>query len=208
MSETNLILLDLETTGLDPKNDLILEIAACSVTMTEKSFSHSEPIHFYIKHDIKKLFNHLNLVTAKMHVSNNLLNDILDKKINNDSSKMYDLDHYDCPLDRLISENKTYYLCGNSIYFDLLFLKYQKSSFANKLSYRVLDLTSYQLMKYTFIKYDKKESKHRALDDVLNSLEVLKEMYKDVKFIQVFKEIEKAKLINTVDNLNSKEEKK
>lgn len=185
--ETNLILIDIETTGLDPKNNLILEVAACNIKMTSEDLIYDKPIHFYVKNDIVNITKSLNEYTLKMHRDNNLLYEIFENERNNNFSNTFDLNDTNCPLYSLIEENKNYYLCGNSVHFDKSFLKYHMPNFENKFSHRILDLTSYLIMKYTFSPYEKKSSSHRALDDVLKSLDILKKMYIDIRHLEDLK---------------------
>ncbi len=173
--ETNLIVLDIETTGLDPCKDLILEIAACSVKLDKNNISIGRKIHFYIKNDINKIYEIINVNALEMHNSNNLLNDLEDP-IN--FSNTFAVDDINFPLYSLIDEGKSYYLCGNSIHFDKAFLKYHIPEFEKRLSYRILDLTSYLIMKSIFVPYEnKRKSNHRALDDLNKSIELLSEQH-------------------------------
>lgn len=66
-------------------------------------------------------------------------------------------------------------LAGNSVAQDRIFINKYFPRFADKLHYRLLDVTSWKIIfnqKYD-IRYDKKNS-HRALDDIHESIEELK----------------------------------
>ena len=67
-------------------------------------------------------------------------------------------------------------LAGNSIGQDRLFINKHMKDLAEKMHYRMLDVTSFKLVFNYFyqISYAKKTSAHRALDDIQESINELK----------------------------------
>lgn len=178
----NLLVLDLETTGLDPEKDLILEVSAIRVRLKNDDFEVGKKIHFYVKNEMGSIFKRMNDFVHNLHHKSGLINDICNPS---NKENTYHLLNPKCPLYSLFTakdlENPIY-ICGNSINFDKNFLKHHVPELESKLHYRVLDLTSFWLMKNIFSNYNNKgEAKHRAYDDVDYSLEVLKEFYRIIK---------------------------
>lgn len=73
-------------------------------------------------------------------------------------------------------------LAGNSIAQDKLFLEKYFKSISDQLHYRVLDVTSWKIIYNNLynLKYEKKNA-HRAVDDILESIEELKYYLKFIK---------------------------
>ena len=68
-------------------------------------------------------------------------------------------------------------LCGNSIGTDKVFIEREMPQFYEWLNYRVIDVSSIKILYNTWSGapvYQKRESSHRALDDIKDSIEELK----------------------------------
>lgn len=163
------LILDLETTGLEPTTDMILEVAyAVTEDLTKADEAH--------------IFSHLtwaDVATAAqmavpfvrgMHTTNGLWAALEDP----DTDKLVLEDIEDAIL-RVIqgvgqSFERPVHLVGNSIgSLDLPFIKAKMPLLAQRLHYRVLDLTSVNLLIQGIGGPDTKvvaESTHRAADDV------------------------------------------
>ncbi len=172
MTKTAKILwVDLEMTGLDPIDDSILEVAAIATDWD---------------------FNELDVMEGVVSIDN----DLLEKRIENNSS-FWNLN----PMARegLMSQNKhgkssqkvagdlikfieknfgektDVLLAGNSIHIDRQFIDKQWPSVAEKLHYRMLDVSAWKVVfDGKFKKKFAKPQDHRALGDIRGSIMELK----------------------------------
>lgn len=162
---TKLLWVDLEMTGLDAQEDVILEIA-CEVTD----------------------FNFKTLASYETRISQNreVVVDRMQKNIwwrdypgNRDEFLLKleqgkSLEQTEEELVAFVDQNfedEPAVLAGNSIHNDRNFIKYWLPAFDLKLHYRMLDVTSFKLLmqgKYG-IEFEKKEV-HRAFDDIQASI--------------------------------------
>ena len=172
MTKTAKILwVDLEMTGLDPVDDPILEVAAIATDWD---------------------FNEIDVMEGIVSIDN----DLLEKRIENNSSfwnmnplaregLMAQNEHGKPSLEvaedliKFIEKNfgdKTdVLLAGNSIHMDRQFIDKQWPSVAEKLHYRMLDVSAWKVVFDG--KYKKKFAKpqdHRALGDIRGSIMELK----------------------------------
>ncbi|CAM6001085.1 unnamed protein product [Sphagnum balticum] len=86
-------------------------------------------------------------------------------------------------LDKHFTPKERVIIAGNSIGQDRLFINKYFKKFADRLHYRMLDVSSFKVLFNNFyqISYTKKESKHRAVDDILESINELKKYLSFVK---------------------------
>jgi oligoribonuclease len=85
-------------------------------------------------------------------------------------------------------------LCGNSVGNDRRFIDYHMKAFASRLHYRLIDVSSFKEIfrdKYAFT--FEKANKHRAIDDILESIQELQAYLSCV-------DVEKIKLIKKTQN--------
>lgn len=162
---TKILWMDLEMTGLDPKKDVILEVA---VEITDFDFKTLATYETCIKQPKE-------LVVKRMQANNwwQSYPDNRDHFVNNlDSGKT--LMQAEQDLIALVEEHfgkEAAVLGGNSIHSDRLFIKQWMPSLDIKLHYRMLDVTSWKLFMQG--KYDidfKKPEAHRAFEDIQGSI--------------------------------------
>jgi oligoribonuclease len=169
--ESNLVWIDLEMTGLDIKKDIILEIA-CVITNNQLdilSISPSIAIN-YPKNDI------LNIITQwslEQHNKSGLLNDVFNSKYSLEDAESIILDF----IKEYTSPNEAP-LCGNSIWQDKIFINKYMPKIDNYLNYRIIDVSSIkEFIKRNYFNHVDtnfiKESQHRALSDILESIKEL-----------------------------------
>lgn len=162
---TKLLWMDLEMTGLDPKNDVILEVAA---EVTDFDFKTLANYEARIKQPKEKV--------AKRMQENIWWRDYpenRDEFINNlDSGKP--LADVEKELVALVEEHfgkEPAVLAGNSIYNDRMFLKQWMPRFDLKLHYRMLDVSAWKVfMQGRFGLEFRKPEVHRAFEDAQGSI--------------------------------------
>lgn len=165
---TKLLWIDLEMTGLDPKVDRILEVAAIATDFDFKELARYEAQVKHNKIELEELLN-----ANPFWVSRSKDKDIFLKGLGAKQSQQIETE-----LVTLIKQNfndESVVLAGNSIYFDRQFIKQYWPNVEKLLHYRMLDVSSYKILmqsKYG-VEYTKKEA-HRALGDIQESIAELK----------------------------------
>ncbi len=162
---TKLLWLDLEMTGLDPQQDVILEVAA---EVTDFSFKTLESYETRIKQDTQVVLDRMQK-NIWWHDYPANRDDFIAKL---DSGKS--LSEAEQDMIALVGRHfsgEPAVLAGNSIYNDRLFIKSWWPAFDLKLHYRMLDVSAWKVFmqgKHGVI-FEKKEV-HRAFDDIQASI--------------------------------------
>lgn len=156
--------LDMEMTGLDPEREAIIEVAAI---VTDHKFEELDSCHQVVKQHPDYL-EKMDKWNTKQH-----------KK-----SGLYELVHSGIPQDQMENillsladkhfKDEKIVLAGNSIYQDRLFIKKHLLKFEKRLHYRMLDISALKILFGNRGVEFKKENKHRALDDIRESVRELK----------------------------------
>ena len=162
---TKLLWVDLEMTGLDPKQDVILEVAA---EITDFNFKTVENYEACVQHKRDEVAGRMqknnwwaDFPANRDQFLNNLEKGKPLKEVEQDLIDLVDKHFGDEPA----------VLAGNSIYNDRLFIKQWWPQLDLKLHYRMLDVSAWKVFmqgKYGVI-YEKKEV-HRAFDDIQASI--------------------------------------
>lgn len=162
---TKLLWVDLEMTGLEPKSDRILEIAAI---VTDFDFNELDSYVSAISQSSEVLAN-MNEWCQTTHIASGLLKEVATAPAEQQVAKYFE---------QFIVRNfgnEPAILAGNSIHQDRRFIRQWWPDVEALLHYRMLDVSSYKIImqgKYHKI-FGKKET-HKALDDINESIAELK----------------------------------
>ncbi|KYG62468.1 oligoribonuclease [Bdellovibrio bacteriovorus] len=159
--------LDMEMTGLDVNKEVIIEVAAI---VTDLDFKELETFETVVKQPQKYLdsmdawnteHHKKSGLTAK--VPNGMEPDQVEAKLC-DMVKKFFPDPKDKPV-----------LAGNSIMQDRLFIDKYMPDFSSRLHYRMVDVSSWKVIINNKFKYVyHKANKHRALEDIRESIQELR----------------------------------
>jgi oligoribonuclease len=173
---SKLLWVDLEMTGLNPKEDVLLEIA---VEVTDFNFKTLESYEALIKQDYETVVNRMQQnIWWRDYPSNRdeFLNKLNDGKDCNEVEK---------EMIALVAKHwgdEPAVLAGNSIYNDRLFIKQWMPELDLKLHYRMLDVSAFKVLmqgKYGLV--FEKQDVHRAYDDIQASIAELEHYLEALK---------------------------
>jgi oligoribonuclease len=163
---------DLETTGLSPKNDKILEMA---LVLTDTDFNELGRGQYIFSPDIA--FRNVSKEVKEMHTKNGLWEDVI-------NASFVHIPYADNEI-RLWLEGltrtdwrewKKIYLAGSSVHFDVGFLRENYFGFVGYLSHRYYDVSVFRtaMKLWSPSKLWEQNGTHRAMDDVLDHIEEAK----------------------------------
>lgn len=167
MKKAKLLWIDLEMTGLDPKKDKILEVAAIATDMKLEKIATYEAVVKVSERLMKSR------MVGKFWEDNRTSRDALIKQ--NKTGKPVK-----AVEDELIDFVKKHfgeeiYLAGNSIHQDRKFIEREMPTLNKMLHYRMLDVSAWKIyFENALNKKFVKPENHRALDDINGSIEELK----------------------------------
>lgn len=151
------LFIDIETTGLNPHTDRILEIYGTYVT---DDFVPTHDFHHIVDEGSPKMDE----VVSQMHTKNNLLKEC--QEVGVSFRDVDDLFKYDIPL------NKQIILAGSGVHFDRKFLEIHFPWIVDRLHYRLFDLRSLSYVTppdlQPVLPFPK--DLHRAKPDTLNAV--------------------------------------
>ncbi|KAJ2718640.1 rna exonuclease [Coemansia sp. Benny D115] len=172
-----IVWIDCEMTGLDLFNDTIIEIA-CVVTDGELNVL--EKGKDIVIHQPKSVMDSMNEWCKEHHGRSGLTQSVLESTTTMEQAEqaVLELVKRHCPTPR------TAILAGNSVHGDRVFLARCMPRLVEHLHYRIIDVSSVkELAKRWNAKVadgtPKKKMAHRALDDILESIEELRYMQKN-----------------------------
>ncbi len=168
-SDKNLIWIDLEMTGLDPKKNTIIEIATV-VTDSELNVIAEGPV--LAIQTPKKVLDAMDQWCTTHHGKSGLTQRVLDSAISMKEAEQQTLQF----LQQYVSAGKSP-MCGNSICQDRRFMVEQMPALEAYFHYRNLDVSTLKELSKRWApsvyQSHQKKGAHLALEDVLESIEEL-----------------------------------
>ncbi|KAI3667853.1 hypothetical protein L6452_42923 [Arctium lappa] len=173
-----LVWIDLEMTGLNIEVDRILEIA-CVITDGNLTKSVEGP-HLVI-HQTKECLDEMGEWCQDHHAASGLTEKVIQSTISEKEAEQQVIEF----VKRHVG-TYTPLLAGNSVYVDFMFLKKYMPDLAGLFSHVVVDVSSVKALCLRWFPRDnkkapRKENKHRAMDDIKESIAELK-YYKENVF--------------------------
>lgn len=164
------LFLDLETTNLNPTYSSILEVAAIVV---DSDLQQGATFERVIYHDIQHAVNEMDDFVRNMHSSSGLIDEV--------ARSPFDLRQTDADLAQFISKHftdgKKVELAGNSVHFDLAFIKHHMPRTAGLLSHQLQDVSGAARMANRFLGLSVPKPEgviaHRAMADCQHSIKQL-----------------------------------
>jgi len=172
-----LVWIDCEMTGLDPEADCLVEIA---VVITDFELNvMDEGLDLVIKPRPDSLAN-MNEYVRNMHTTSGLIEEF-DKGIELEAAKTQVLEY----IKKYVPAAKTAPLAGNTIGTDRMFIAKYMPALNDHLHYRNIDVSTIKELSKrwyprAYFQAPKKEGGHRALADILESVEELRYYRKSV----------------------------
>ena len=167
--------IDLEMTGLDPRQNTIIEIA------TLLTDNHLEPVaagpEIVVHADELHLSRMIDIV-RDMHTKSGLV-----ERVRSATASLRDAELETLAFLKRWCLPRTAPLCGNSIWCDRMFLKHQMPAVDEFLHYRTIDVSSFKEVATRWSVASvggapRKGDKHRALEDIQESIAELRH-YRD-----------------------------
>ena len=183
MSETTetdrIVWIDCEMTGLDFKNDLLVEIA-CVITDAQLEVV-TEGLNIVIQAPAERLEN-MDPFVVNMHTESGLLPEIPNGVTLEVAEEML----FDYISSHIPEANKAQ-LAGSSVHVDRIFLQRDMPRVDSYLHYRIIDVSSIKELvrrwyPRVYFASPEKKGNHRALGDIRDSISELR-YYRDAVFV-------------------------
>ena len=173
-SRDNLVWIDLEMTGLDPETEKIIEVATL-VTDADLNLIAEGPN--LIISQSKELLDSMDEWNQNQHGSSGLIQEVIKSDITEQIAEIETLEF----ISKYVGE-KVSPMCGNTVSHDRRFLSKYMPRLEAYFNYRHIDVSSFKEVAVRWMNeaqvYEKKGS-HRALGDILESVEELR-FYKKI----------------------------
>ena len=167
--KANLIWIDLEMTGLDPDNDVIIEIATVVTDSHLNILSEGPSLAI---HQSALVMNGMDEWCTNQHGQSGLTDRVVRSKITEAEAEQQTLDF----LAQWVDPNRSP-MCGNSICQDRRFMARHLPSLETFFHYRNLDVTTLKLLANYWrpeLPAAPKRNVHEALADIRESIEELR----------------------------------
>lgn len=163
--------IDIETTGLDPQHDHILQIA---YTLGTFDGDYSEIQQVTLNCDNEALAN-MNDWCKQTHANNGILQSVLTSNITVQQAEQEMIKY----LNNNTDSNDTLYFAGSSVHFDKAFIQKWMPTFIGKFSHRVFDISCISLLcrhlqPINYSNRPVKRYQHTAQSDIMETIEEYK----------------------------------
>ncbi|KAF8721189.1 hypothetical protein AX14_010484 [Amanita brunnescens Koide BX004] len=165
-----LVWVDCEMTGLNPGKDKLLEIA---VIITDGDLERVDDGINLIIHREKDVLDNMDSWCIKQHGQTGLTQACLESPHSVESVASQILSY----IKQRIPKEKVAYLAGSSVHFDRAFLSQEMSEVVDWLHYRIVDVSTIKVLANRWCpqhRHTHEESDHRALSDILGSIQELR----------------------------------
>lgn len=170
-SDTNLIWIDLEMTGLDTKTDTIIEIATVVTDAHLNQVREGPALAIYTPDE--QLLQQMDEWNTKQHNESGLIKRVRESEYTISEAEQMTLDF----LRQWVPPNCSP-MCGNTICQDRRFLARQMPELEAYFHYRHIDVTTIKELYKRWVEqpvnFNSKSSSHLALSDVYNSIAELR----------------------------------
>lgn len=164
-----MVWIDLEMTGLDVEKESIIEIATIVTDSDLEIIATGPNLAIKVSDD---LINSMDEWNTTHHTASGLV-----ERIRTEGVTLEDAEKQTCDFLEKYIEKGASPLCGNSIHNDRVFLAKEMPRVLDLLHYRIIDVSTIKELTKRWNpeipKFEKKES-HRALDDIIESIEELR----------------------------------
>jgi oligoribonuclease len=167
----NLVWIDCEMTGLNPELDCLVEVA---VVITNSNLEILDPGFEVVIKPRAESWANMNDFVRNMHTESGLINDV-ENGLDLAEAENQILDY----IKKFVPNAKEAPLAGNTIGTDRMFLNKYMPSLDQHLHYRNIDVSSIKELSRrwyprVYFQLPKKEGGHRALADILESIQELR----------------------------------
>ena len=169
-SDNNLVWVDMEMSGLDVEKDKILEIA---VVVTDHLLNILDKGPVLVIHQEDKILDSMDTWNTSTHGKSGLIEKVKNSKMNESMVSNQVIDF----LKKYVGKGKSP-MCGNSICQDRRFMAKHMPELESYFHYRNLDVSVFKELakrwRPNLVEGFKKNGKHEALADILESIDELK----------------------------------
>ena len=168
-SKDNLVWIDLEMTGLDPGRDVIIEVAVLITDGDLKIIADGPDLAIHRSDDELSVMNAWN---RRTHHGSGLIKRVKSSDVTIEQAEADILEF----VQQWTIEGKSP-LCGNSVHQDRRFLYGEMPKLIDWLNYRIVDVSTVKELAnrwYPELEQFVKQERHRALDDIRESIDELR----------------------------------
>ena len=172
-----MVWVDMEMSGLEPERDVILEIAT---VLTDGNLNIIAEGPELVIHQEPQLFDLMDDWNKEHHSKSGLWSQVIASKVTVEEAEKLTMDFL-----KKHTPAKASPLCGNSVHQDRRFIVKYMADLDRYLHYRLVDVSTVKELVSRWypesFKFHKKDSSHRAKDDIIESINEMKH-YRNMAF--------------------------